>query len=186
LAEVTWSPENEKEEVMNGKLSILFVALAMVAATSSMGYAHCQIPCGIYDDPARFTELEEHVTTIEKSMNQILSLSKEAHPNWNQIVRWVVNKEDHADQLTEIVTFYFLAQRVKPADPKDKAASAKYVKQLTLLHHMIVHAMKAKQTTDLEHCEKLRGLIKEFKALYLGKQVAGASHSHGGHTHTHP
>jgi nickel superoxide dismutase len=93
-----------------------------------------------------------------------------------------VNKETHADELTEIVTFYFMAQRVKaPADPSDRAAGAKYVKELRLLHGMVVHAMKAKQTTDLEHCEALRGLIKEFRASYLGKEA----HSHGGASHKH-
>jgi len=116
---------------ITGKL-VLLAALSVAAAFGSLAYSHCQVPCGIYGDDTRFTLIAEHITTIEKSMNQIEALSKEQHPNWNQIVRWVVNKEDHADQLTEIVTFYFLAQRVKPADPKDKAASAKYVKQLTL------------------------------------------------------
>jgi hypothetical protein len=34
---------------------------------------------------------------------------------------------------------------------------------------MIVYAMKAKQTTDLEHCAKLRDLIDQFKQSYLPK-----------------
>ena len=84
-------------------------------------------------------------------------------PNWNQIVRWVLNKEAHADEFTQIVTFYFMAQRVKPADPDDKAALAKYLREITLLHEMVVYAMKAKQTTDLEHCAKLRNLISKFR-----------------------
>jgi nickel superoxide dismutase len=156
---------------MYHKLSMLLAALAIVALTSSTALAHCQIPCGIYDDPMRFIQLEEHVTTIEKSMNQIQALSKEQEPNWNQIVRWVVNKEAHADKLTEIVTFYFLAQRVKPADATDRAAHSKYLRQLTLLHEMVFYAMKAKQTTDLENCAKLRSLIAEFKASYLGEHA---------------
>ena len=61
------------------------------------------------------------------------------------------------------------SQRIKPADPADHAASRKYLRELTLLHQMIVHAMKAKQTTDLKHCAELRELIKQFGASYFGK-----------------
>jgi nickel superoxide dismutase len=156
-------------------------ALTVIAGAASVAFAHCQIPCGIYNDPVRFVMLEEHVTTIEKSMNEIEALSQEAKPNYNQIVRWVTNKETHADELTEIVTFYFMAQRIKPAEPGDAAAQAKYVKEITLLHQMVVHAMKAKQTTDLEHCKALRSLIAKFRDSYLGEKA----HAHAGHEHGH-
>jgi nickel superoxide dismutase len=160
---------------MTQKPLLPLASLLIVAAASSSALAHCQIPCGIYNDPLRFTMLEEHVTTIEKSMTEIERLSKEEKPNWNQIVRWVNNKETHADELSEIVTYYFLAQRVKPADPQDKAAYAKYVKQLTLLHQIVLVSMKAKQTTDVENCAKLRELIAKFKASYLGEQPPKAA-----------
>jgi nickel superoxide dismutase len=170
--------------MMSFRLPTMLAAWGIVALASSAAWAHCQIPCGIYDDPARFTQMEEHVRTIEKSMKQIEALSEEAEPNWNQIVRWVTNKEAHADELTEIVTFYFLAQRIKPADPGDREAVTKYVRELRLLHEMMVHAMKAKQTTDLEQCVKLRDLIAKFRASYLGDDENGhAEHRHRAHSH---
>jgi nickel superoxide dismutase len=160
-----------------GRLLLGCAVLGLIAATGSRALAHCQIPCGIYDDPIRFSQLAEHVTTIEKSMKLITELSGEETPNYNQIVRWVNNKERHADELTEIATFYFMAQRVKPpTDPNDKAAAAKYVKQVTLLHQIVVHSMKAKQSTDLENVAKLRTLIEAFQASYLGKAAHGHSH----------
>jgi nickel superoxide dismutase len=165
-----------------------FSALALMAVAGSTAYAHCQVPCGIYNDPVRFTLLDECITTIEKAMTQIETLSAEPHPNWNQIVRWVDNKDKQADDFSEIVTYYFMAQRVKPADPADPAAYAKYVKQITLLHQMVVYAMKTKQTTDLENCKKLRSLLHEFQASYLGEQAQAkpAEHSHGGQApHSH-
>ena len=128
--------------------------------------AHCQIPCGIYDDATRFTLLEEHVTTIEKSTNEIIRLSKEKTPDWNQLVRWVENKDKHADELSEIVSAYFMAQRIKPADTKDTEAHIAYMKQLSRLHEMLIYAMKAKQTLELENVKKLRSLIAEFKDDY--------------------
>lgn len=164
-------------------LTALAIA-ALLLGVSAPLWAHCQIPCGIYGDATRFELLEEHIKTVEKSMKEITELSSAAQPNYSQIVRWVGNKEAHAKELTEIVTFYFMAQRVKPADPKDHAAQSKYVHQVTLLHQMVVHAMKAKQTTDLAHCAKLRELLGQFKASYLGRAGSEAKHDdHGRHRH---
>ena len=131
-----------------------------------MVYSHCQIPCGIYDDSARFEMVAEHITTIEKSMKQIAELSKQVRPDMNQIVRWVQNKEKHADELSGIVTYYFMAQRVKPVEKAEGKAYEEYVKKLTLLHQMLVYSMKAKQTTDLSNVEKLRTLLAEFQTAY--------------------
>ena len=122
--------------------------------------AHCEIPCGIYDDQARVKSIAEHITTIEKSMKQILDHQKDKPVNYNQLIRWVMNKENHATALQEIVTKYFMTQRIKP-DTKD------YSKKLTLLHKMLVSAMKCKQTTDLSHINTLRTLLKEFQGLYF-------------------
>jgi len=143
--------------------------LATMAILASIAYSHCQIPCGIYDDEARFDEIAENITTIEKSMKEIERLSAEAKPNMNQIVRWVNNKELHADELSEIVTYYFMAQRVKLSAEGDTTAHNEYVKKLTLLHRMLVYSMKAKQTTDLANVELLKSSLNEFHKAYFGK-----------------
>ncbi len=130
--------------------------------------SHCEIPCGIYDDDMQLRMIEEDITTIEKSMKQIEELSNAAEPNWNQIVRWVMNKEEHADRIAHVVTQYFMTQRVKPVDEKDVKAYARYVDELKLLHGMLVYSMKAKQTTDTENIEKLRSLLAGFRRAYFG------------------
>ena len=126
--------------------------------------AHCEIPCGIYDDELRAKLLYEHTVTIEKSMQQILSLSKENPVNYNQIARWVSNKEDHASQFQHIVSQYFMTQRIKP-DAKQ------YSEKIVLLHKMLLSSMKCKQTTDLTQVSTLRSLIKEFEILYFGHRL---------------
>lgn len=146
-------------------LAIICLAASCWAATA---YAHCEIPCGIYDDELRIDLIKEDIQTIEKSTNQIVDLAKANPVNYNQIVRWVTNKEEHANKIQDVVSQYFLTQRVKPADPKDEAAYAKYVTQLTLLHEMLVQAMKAKQTTDMEAVERLKVLTSEFYEAYFG------------------
>jgi nickel superoxide dismutase len=136
--------------------------------------AHCQIPCGIYDDAVRFSLLKEHIATIEKSIVQIKQLAQAEQANPNQTTRWVNNKDEHADKLATIVTGYFLAQRIKPSDPADAKAHATYLRRLTWLHEMIVFAMKSKQSTTIEHCVRLRTLVDMFEADYLGKAHAAA------------
>ena len=153
-------------------LSVLTAAM-IVAAVSPVAMAHCQIPCGIYDDDARFTLMREHVTTLEKSIREINELQGAKKPNWNQLVRWVENKEDHADALAEIVTYYFMAQRIKPPkDGKDSAAKEKYQREIGMLHRMLIATMKTKQNSDLTHTQTLRNLIRRFEESYHG-------HGHG-------
>ncbi len=137
----------------------------------SLAYSHCQIPCGIYDDEARFNTMAEHIKTIEKSMKLIETLSTEDKPNMNQIVRWVNNKEVHADELSHIVTHYFMAQRIKIVSEGNPQEYTKYIKKLTLLHEMLFYAMKAKQTTDTANVEKLKSLLNQFHESYFGKAV---------------
>ena len=145
-------------------------ALVLAAFFTSMVYSHCQIPCGIYGDRDRFDMIAENITTIEKSMKQILLLSQKDKPNMNQIVRWVDNKEKHADELSHIVTYYFMAQRIKPVDPSKSDDYEKYIKKLTLLHEMLVYSMRSKQTTDLTNVEKLRSLLTKFQTEYFRAQ----------------
>jgi len=145
----------------------LFLALTWTAGA----LAHCQIPCGIYDDEARALLLEEHIDTLDKSMATIAELAAADHPDLNQISRWVANKDHHADELVEIVTYYFMSQRLKPGDLLDETKKDRYIEQLTLLHEMMVHAMKAKQTTDRQHVEALRELLGTFEISYFGHPV---------------
>ena len=152
---------------MKRKTVLVIITIALVSLTASKALAHCQIPCGIYDDPARFSLMAEHITTIEKAMKTIIDLSNQEKPDYNQLVRWVQNKDQHADELGEIVTYYFMAQRIKPPKEEGGEAHQKYVEQISSLHQMLVYSMKAKQTTELGNIEKLRALLESFRASYL-------------------
>ena len=154
----------------NGRMLGMGIATALIWAILPVlpAFSHCEIPCGIYGDKMRIDMMNEDIATIEKSMRQIVDLSSEAKPNYNQIVRWVVNKEHHADKFRDIVTQYFMAQRLKPAAPEEPKAYSAYLHQLKLLHEMIIYSMKCKQTTDLANVEKMRQLVAEFAKAYLG------------------
>ena len=127
--------------------SMVFLAVSYVSA-------HCEIPCGIYDDEMRINMIAEHITTIEKSMKQIVELGGQKPMNHNQISRWVMNKEHHANELQHIVTQYFMTQRIK-------SDAEKYAEKLMVLHELLVYAMKCKQTTDLNNVKLLRDSLKK-------------------------
>ena len=150
------------------KLALSAILLSALVF-APIAHSHCQIPCGIYNDPLRFDMMAEHITTIEKAMKMITSLSQAEKPNYNQLVRWVQNKEEHADEISRIVTYYFMAQRIKPTAKTDDKAYDQYVNQLVLLHQMLVYSMRSKQTTDLANVEKLRSLLTEFHNAYSGE-----------------
>jgi nickel superoxide dismutase len=149
------------------------LALLLTFSGAGQAAAHCQIPCGIYDDEARARAIAEHITTIEKSMRLIREISAAEDGDTNQLVRWTNNKDQHADELVEIVTYYFLSQRLKPQDKDDKSKKDKYATELSLLHEMMVVAMKAKQTTDPAHVVRLRSLLTSFEESYFGQRVSG-------------
>ncbi|MFH1351903.1 MAG: superoxide dismutase [Ni], partial [Pseudomonadota bacterium] len=138
----------------------ILVALSILLFVTSYAAAHCEIPCGIYDDEMRFNMIAEHISTIEKSMKQIMELQGDKSINYNQLVRWVTNKENHAEKLQEIVTQYFMTQRIKED-------AENYSKKVSVLHKMLIYSMKCKQTTDLSHISTLRALLKEFHDLYF-------------------
>lgn len=149
------------------KYSLLSIVALMVFGNTV--YAHCQIPCGIYGDQRVFEELEEDIKTIEKSMQMIEQLAVDAGKNINQLVRWVNNKDEHADKIMDTVLNYFLAQRVKAPEGDDEQEKEIYHQKLELLHQIIVHAMKAKQTTDMEHVRQLNALLAQFRDIYFTK-----------------
>lgn len=134
---------------------------------SSAAQAHCQIPCGIYDDHARVHEMREHVTTIEKSVKMLADLAGKGDvQSVQQQVRWVTNKEAHAEKVIRIISDYFLTQRVKPASGKENAA---YLKSLSNHHAVMVAAMKTKQNANQAAVDALRKAVDALESYYPRK-----------------
>ena len=140
--------------------AMMMLSLGFLLWQSRPAEGHCQIPCGIYDDAARVESMLEDVATIEKSVKQIAVLAEKTDvQSRNQLVRWVMNKEKHAQAIISIISDYFLTQRVKPTQ-KD------YVERLVKHHAVIVAAMKAKQNADMLHVEALRKSIEALSVYY--------------------
>ncbi len=142
-----------------------FMLIAFAAVGSSLlllqpAYAHCQIPCGIYDDHAQVQSMLEDATTAEKSAKLIGELAGKTDPqSQNQLVRWVMNKEKHAQKIISTISDYFLTQRVKP-DQKD------YAERLAKHHAVIIAAMKTKQNADEKYATMLKERIEALLPYY--------------------
>lgn len=149
------------------KFRIILLFLVIFLMVRPIMLSHCEVPCGIYNDPMRFTMLEEHIKTIKKAIQEIQSLSGQDPMNMNQIVRWITNKEKHAEEIQRIISQYFLTQRIKMASSEDSQAQKTYIHHLTLCHEILVLAMKTKQTTDLGNVENLAKAVQKFKQAYL-------------------
>ena len=130
--------------------------------------AHCQVPCGIYNDAARIIQIQEDFYTIQKAMIKIkeLSLQQDA-TSMNQLTRWIITKENHASKIQKVVSDYFLTQRIKVKT--ESSEFERYVKQTTTLHQILVLAMKCKQTVYLGHVDEGIDQIETFIDLYFDK-----------------
>ncbi|WP_411827662.1 superoxide dismutase [Ni] [Luteolibacter sp. AS25] len=144
------------------------LAAALVFAVPATVSAHCQVPCGIYDDDNVIQSMHTDWVTIEKASKQIIELSKDPAANAHQLTRWIMNKESHCQDLQEKILNYFLAQRL--ALPEDDAAKEAYTKKLTLCHEIIVTTMKCKQSTDAANVDKLHDLLHTFQGEFGSKE----------------
>ena len=142
---------------------LLLTIFALIGASLFLpqsAHAHCQIPCGIYDDHARIEAMLEDAATIEKSAKLISELSSKSDAqSKNQLTRWVMNKEKHAQNIISTISDYFLTQLVKPGQ-KD------YVERLIKHHAVIIAAMKAKQNIDIKYAKNLKKCIKALSPYY--------------------
>ena len=140
---------------------------AMLSLVPPRATAHCEVPCGIYDDPMRVTMLKEDATTIQKAVTSMGSLVKDSENAlaMNQFVRWTTVKDDAATNIQRIVSDYFLTQRVK-AVPAGDPGHAAYLDQLAKMHAILVAAMKCKQTADPVNVQVLIDSIDAIAPMY--------------------
>jgi nickel superoxide dismutase len=153
-----------EEQIMKSFKKVLlligFTLLGYSLVLPGQAHAHCQIPCGIYDDYARIQAMFEDAATVEKSAKLIAELAgKSDAQSQNQLVRWVMNKENHAQKIISTISNYFLTQRVKPSQ-KD------YLDRLRKHHAVIIAAMKSKQNADVEYAETLKKSIEDLASYY--------------------
>ena len=148
----------QKMKIQTYRLTAFLILCAKAIMLPQIASAHCQIPCGIYDDHARIQSMLEDAATVKKATVQLSELAgKDDIQSTNQTVRWISSKESHSQNVISTISNYFLTQRVKP-DQKD------YAERLAKHHAVIVAAMKAKQNADGAYAD---ALIESVQALVI-------------------
>ena len=139
---------------------VLTFCMIIALAAPQIMHAHCQIPCGIYDDHARLKSMLEDAATVKKATAMLPELANKTDPqSQNQLIRWVNNKEIHAQSIITTISDYYLTQRVKPSQ-KD------YAERLARHHAVIIAAMKAKQNADSSYANALAKSIEALEVYY--------------------
>lgn len=87
---------------------------------------HCQVPCGIFDDPARVEALKEDAATVRKAMVQINELAGAPSAlSLNQATRWIMTKEEHAKNIITTARYVGHSPAAPPNIDKHTCASRK-------------------------------------------------------------
>tara|TARA_Y100001936_G_C15817206_1_gene529763 strand:+ start:317 stop:781 length:465 start_codon:yes stop_codon:yes gene_type:complete len=138
-----------------------YIFLFLIIFSHNKVFAHCQIPCGIYDDAVRIIRIKEDFQTIKKAMLKINELANTPNPlSLNQLNRWIIAKEDHATNIQKTISEYFLTQRIKDTHQN-------YIEHTTILQKLLVIAMKCKQTLEQDNVNNGLNLITSFSEIYF-------------------
>lgn len=135
-------------KLISKSLKISFIVNFLPAKTA---YAHCDIPCGIYDP--HNAQMAAH--TVLRMMNLI----NEAKGDVHKISRLTRVKEDHAELVKHDIGViwwdYFKEEHLK-----------EYPDLHLLVYEIMKLASKAKQEVDLNTANNLLSKVQEFAEIF--------------------
>lgn len=140
------------------KNALLSGIAVFIFHVSSLG-AHCQMPCGIYHDEMVFNQIDQYIETMFKGVTELKN-SKFSNPlERNNFTRWVLLKETASNEMANLITEYFLQQKIKPGEPDT-------VKRLVSAHKMLFELTAIKQNVDLKMIEDFADEWENFKQMF--------------------
>jgi nickel superoxide dismutase len=128
-------------------------------------YAHCDVPCGIYETDTMRHAADTCLRMTEKIAVLPENFAFKASDDHNNFVRMVNNKEEHAklckQQITTLWSDYF-----KP----------EYLEKYPNLHDIMWQAAKqcsrVKWSVNKEECKKLIDMVIEIDRIFTEIKVA--------------
>jgi nickel superoxide dismutase len=131
--------------------------LGRLLKPTTVAYAHCDIPCGIYDPtPAKIA-----ADTVAKMVEKITALDKTAtdFTTRGNFVRMVMVKEQHAEickkELQVLWSDYFKPEHVE-----------KFPKLHDTFWKALKLASKNKQSVDAQAAADLQAAVKEISDMF--------------------
>jgi nickel superoxide dismutase len=128
-------------------------------------YAHCDVPCGIYETDS----MQHAAATVKKMVEKMIELGdpKGDLDHVNQQTRMVLYKEEHAKKCKEQL-YLLWSDYFKP----------EHLERFPDLHTIFWTATKqcgkVKQTVSLEECDKLIAYIDQISQMFLDSKTAVA------------
>ncbi|MBT3268626.1 superoxide dismutase, Ni [Candidatus Poribacteria bacterium] len=121
--------------------------------------AHCDVPCGIYDPSAAQISALTVVRMMDLMSDLLSGLSEWDGESANKIIRYVAQKEEHAEQVKHEIRIiwgdYIKAPQVE-AHPN--------IHQLT--HDIMTTASKCRQGTSRDDGLALVDLVNQFAEIF--------------------
>ncbi len=138
----------------------LFLAVSMIALCSHHPVdAHCQMPCGIYHDDMVFDRIDQYIETMVKCVAVLKDNKFESIQDHNEFVRWVIQKEKSSDEIADLITEYFLQQKIKVGDDDT-------TKRLVSAHKLLFLLVQIKQHADIKIVKQFYDEWERFKLLF--------------------
>ncbi len=160
--------------------------------------AHCQMPCGIYHDAMIYDLIDQYAETMAKAVTVMNQSKFETVREKNEFVRWVMEKEKESNDTSQLITSFFLQQKIKSgeADTQKRTESA---------HKLLCLIVAIKQNADIKIVESFTEEWEKFKLMFhveeyeckmeqkrmkkrqqlLEKHGDGADDHNHDHDHTH-
>lgn len=146
--------------------SICFLIPAMIL-NSGLVFPACETACSdIADDEAAFARIEENIQAIEAETAYILEWQADPVTNTNPIALSVGRRIQNADKIREVLTDYFLYQRIMPTAENRGSDVEKYRQRLALIHSLLNALIQTKDSYDPNVTVNLRSKLDEFKNFY--------------------
>lgn len=143
---------------MKQMFSAVFAAFVLFSSQLS---AHCQMPCGIYDDQLVYDQVDQYYLTMYKAVSALKNSKFETLHDRNQYIRWVMLKNEESDTTAKILTTYFLQQKITPM-----AGDADTQKLVHSIHQLLFYLVIIKQNVDLDIVKQFGKEWENFKQMF--------------------
>ncbi|CCB85783.1 MULTISPECIES: superoxide dismutase [Ni] [Parachlamydia] len=141
------------------KKHLLASGIFALLAWGSPLYSHCQMPCGIYHDNMIYDQIDQYVETMVKGITVLTDNKFTTLHDKNEFVRWIMTKETESNKVSELITTYFLQQKIKP-DEEDST------KKVVMAHRLLFLIVGIKQNIDIKMVKNFQDQWEKFKLLF--------------------
>jgi len=141
------------------KMQMIALALFGVVVFHGEVSSHCQMPCGVYHDDMVFDEVDQYVETMYKGVSVLKNSAFVTLKERQDFIRWVMEKEKESDKVAELITKYFLQQKIKPGEVDTQ-------KKVLAAHNLLFLLVGIKQNCSLEEVEGFSNDWDRFKLMF--------------------